>query len=247
MLGNVSKVVGFSELFELRNENQGDIEMTYIEQFWRNATAADVARALAGEVVEARFRDSEIHVWTSVRRLIGARAVDVPEIALRWLDRASVWRYCQAYAPPQWFLDKPEPGEGYRLLGKFPDEPRQPKDDVFVDGTWRTTECCGPQPETLWYRRRIEQPKPEPKYAVGQRVKIIGGISGPYIGELAIIEAMAIEPTGWFYELRYVEGSFHEPNLEPVTPKHYVLQVGDTAEFPDGAIVQALEKGVWLK
>ena len=276
--------------------------MSYIEKFWRPATAADVVRVMDGETVAARFRDSEIHLWTSVRRLIGARAVEGPEIALRWLDCVSTWRYCQVYSPPQWFLDKPEPGEGFRLLEKFDHEPRQPKDDVFVDGTWRTTEGFGPQPETLWYRRRIEQPKPEPgeeyrllekspdealqagdeffeyerwwpvflenpypqvkgiwyrrrieppkpvpKFKVGQRVKIIGGISGPYIGKLAIIEAMVIESTGWFYELRYVEGSFHEPNLEPVEPKHYVLQVGDTVEFPDGWTVTAMGKGIFIK
>ena len=166
--------------------------MSYIEKFWRDATPADVARALAGETVEARFRDAEIHLWTFVdRRLIGARTVEGPEIGLRWLDRASCWRYCQVYDPPGWFINKPEPGEGYRLLGKFPDEPRQPKDDVFVDGTWRTTEGCGPQPETLWYRRRIEQPKPE--------------------------------------------------------PKHYVLAVGDTAEFPNWFTVEALENGILIK
>ena len=172
--------------------------MSHIEKFWRDATAADVARALAGETVEARFRDSEIHLWTSVRRLIGARAVEGPEIALRWLDCVSTWRYCQVYSPPQWFLDKPDPEEGYRLLEKFPDEALQVGDEsrgIGQNPKWFPSDQAkigGRQVEGIWYRRRIEPPKPE--------------------------------------------------------PKHYVLQVGDTAEFPGGVIVEVSElRGLWLK
>ena len=180
--------VGLSELFKLRNGNQGAIEMSYIEQFWRPATDKDVVDVMNDKEVEARFRDKESQRWQSGFRLGGWMKYEEHP----WLDMdASAWPLCQVYDPPQWFLDKPEPGEGYRLLGKFPDEPRQPKDDVFVDGTWRTTEGCGPQPETLWYRRRIEQPKPE--------------------------------------------------------PKHYVLAVGDTAEFPNWFTVEALENGILIK
>ena len=152
----------------MRNGNQGVIEMTYIEKFWRDATAADVDRALAGEKVEARFRDSEIHVWTSVgRRLIGARAVEGPEISLRWLDRASCWRYCQVYDPPQWYLDKPDPGEGYRLLAKFPDEAVHGGDFAFDRsmGWIELRSGCNPaQGQGIWYRRKIDPPKPETKH-----------------------------------------------------------------------------------
>ena len=176
----------------MRNGNQRAAEMTYIEKFWRDATAADVARVMAGEVVEARFRDSEIHLWAYVgRRLIGARAVEGPEIGLRWLDRASSWRYCQVYSPPQWFLDKPEPGDEYRLLGKFPDEPVQGGDFIRNDdGTWTElcNDCKSDQWEGYWYRRKIEQPKPE--------------------------------------------------------PKHYTLQVGDTADVPSGEQLTVLEYGI---
>ena len=168
----------------MRNANQGAIEMSYIEKFWRPATAADVARALAGEVVEARFRDSEIHVWTSVRRLIGARAVEGPEIALRWLDCASGWRYCQVYAPPQWFLDKPDPGDEYRLLEKDPDELKLATDEVHLKDIqhWQQIGVDdGKQQEGYWYRRRIEQPKPEPKHYTLQVGDTADGPSGHWI------------------------------------------------------------------
>lgn len=132
----------------------------HIEQFWRDATGKDVVDVMNGKEVEARFRDGAKGEWRN-SRLTGWQG----QLPYQWIG-AAVGAYCecQVYDPPQWFINKPEPGEGYRLLGKFPDEPRQPKDDVFVDGTWRTTEGCGPQPETLWYRRRIEPPKPEPKH-----------------------------------------------------------------------------------
>ena len=196
--------------------------MSYIEKFWRDATAADVARALAGEVVEARFRDSEIHVWTSVRRLIGARAVDVPEIALRWLDCASGWRYCQAYAPPQWFLDKPDPGEGYRLLGKFPDEGLQSGDEgfnVLDDGKWEESlnvEAGFGQSERIWYRRRIEQPKTEPKHYV---LRVGDTVETPSGHLIKIVD-------------------------RPTEQMHYSLRVGDTADVPSGHRLAVTEHGV---
>ena len=90
---------------------------------------------------------------------------------------------CQVYAPPQWFLDKPEPGEGFRLLEKFPDEALQPGDEaVSVAGLWHRSEQArigGRQVEGIWYRRRIEQPKPEPQHytlAVGDTVETLSGL-----------------------------------------------------------------------
>lgn len=163
--------VGFSELFKLRNGNQGAIEMTeYIERFWRNATAADVARVMAGETVEARFSDSAHSVWSKVTQLAGAKRTN--HTRTFWLSPNSNWRYCQVYAPDQWYLNKPEPGEGYRLLAKFPDEALQPGDEAFWPGVrWELSgrgERGETQLEGFWYRRRIEPPKPEPKHYVLQ-------------------------------------------------------------------------------
>lgn len=141
----------------------------YIEKFWRDATAADVARAVAGETVEARFSDVSDSVWSKVTQLVGAKRLN--DTGAVWLSPNSNWRYCQVYDPQQWFLDKPEPGEGYRLLAKFPDEPVQGGDFIYgFGGLWTElrNECSPIHGEGIWYRRRIEQPKPEPKHYVLQ-------------------------------------------------------------------------------
>ena len=225
----------------MRNGNQGVVEMSYIEKFWRPATAADVARVMAGETVEARFTQ---HNGSTTKSFIAGWK----ETPSQWMDSHGLfWDYCQVYAPPQYWLNKPDPGEGYRLLEKEPDEAKHRDDEIFREGRWDSVGLDdGKQREEFWYRRRIE-PKPEPKFKVGQRVRIVGGISGPYIGKLATIEAMATDSSGWFYNLRYVEGSFREPSLEPAEPKHYTLQVGDTAEHPAGYFITITDYGYSAK
>jgi hypothetical protein len=74
------------------------------------------------------------------------------------------WTQCQVYDPPQWYTDKPDPGEGYRLLEKFPDEPK-----LGTDGFWschlkewmQTATTGETQSNCAWYRRRIEPNTPE--------------------------------------------------------------------------------------
>ena len=135
----------------------------YIEKFWRDATAADVARVMAGETVEARFRDHKEHKWGG-STLTGWHG----HLSYKWVKATGTpFCYCQVYDPPQWFVDKPEPGEGYRLLEKFPDEALQAGDEVFQLGGWRPStnhSYAQGQSQENWYRRRIEQPKPEPKH-----------------------------------------------------------------------------------
>jgi hypothetical protein len=223
----------------------------YIEKFWRNATAADVARVMNGETVEARFRDRETEEWTSPQRLIGTKFPHGTK--LLWICGAYGWWFCQVYAPPQWFLDKPEPGEGYRLLEKFPDEALQPGDEAFnlrFDGKWEPSfnvETGYGQNESTWYRRKIE-PKPEPKFAVGQRVRIIGGVCSQHVGLTATITDAANNDLAWSYFVKGgVGGWFREDCLKPVVepePKHYVLQVGDTADVPSGHRIAITEHGV---
>ena len=237
--------------------------MSHIEKFWRNATAADVARVMAGEEVEARFRDCAKDEWKC--RALAGWSRDSGSDSLVWASTGEFYyRYCQVYDPPQWFLDKPEPGEGYRLLGKFPDEPVQGGDFIRNnDGTWTElcNDCKSDQWDGYWYRRKIE-PKPEPKFAVGQRVKIVGPPikgEGPiynwtkqmdqYIG---VVGAVRLKPTqdpeGTFYAVGEIVGwSFREDYLEPVVepePKHYTLQVGDTADTGNGFRLVVTEHGV---
>ena len=150
----------------MRNGNQGAIEMSHIEKFWRNATAADVVDVMNGKEVEARFSNASSFCGGGVYGLRGWKMIGG---AGRWIDDgASSWRFCQVYSPPQWFLDKPDPGEGFRLLGKFPDEALQPGDELFLETKgWVTSERASVglcQVQSSWYRRRIEPPKPEPKH-----------------------------------------------------------------------------------
>ena len=305
--------------------------MTYIEKFWRDATDKDVVDVINGKEIEARFSDST-DVWTTTTRLRGVQRVG--EIGIQWMSTSSVWNYCQVYQPPEWWRNKPDPGEGYRLLGKEPDEAVQ-GGDFFknTSGVWVKL-AYGFKPtqvEGIWYRRKIEQPKPvfkvgdwvkiakpapgiagtrlswtspmdeydgrvtqiskfrcdypqqvlvtdttqwhfhvswltpveqpksEPKFAVGQRVKIVGpkerpaahwdGCMDKHIGavaEVASVSCMVGDKV--FYDLRSIEQwAFRADYLEPVEPKHYVLHVGDTVEFPDGWTVTAMGKGIFIK
>ena len=135
----------------------------YIEQFWRDARAEDVSRVMAGETVEARFRDDAKLEWES-STLTGWQGC----LPYKWIKATgSPYCECQVYAPHQWWLDKPDPYEGYRLLEKFPDEPVQ-GGDFFKNTSGRWIELangCNPaQVEGIWYCRKIDQPKPEPKH-----------------------------------------------------------------------------------
>lgn len=137
--------------------------MTYIEKFWRDATAADVARVMAGEAVEARFWDADPGSWLT-GKLSGVKVV---RGVWHWMTSGASWTHCQVYDPPQWFLDKPDPGEGFRLLEKIPDEAVQGGDFAFDRSMgWieLRSECNPAQGQGVWYRRRIEPPKPEPKH-----------------------------------------------------------------------------------
>jgi hypothetical protein len=66
------------------------------------------------------------------------------------------------YSEPSWYTDKPDPGEGWRLLGKFPAECLQPGDEywsVTLGRKWVHSEFASlglAQVVDLWYRRRIE-------------------------------------------------------------------------------------------
>ena len=114
-----------------------------------------------GKEVEARFTQNN----GSTRKGFVAGWKETPA---QWMDSHGLfWDRCQVYDPPQWFLDKPEPEDGFRLLGKFPDEAKLVTDEVYLKDIqhWQQIGVDdGKQQEGYWYRRRIEQPKPEPKH-----------------------------------------------------------------------------------
>jgi hypothetical protein len=127
-----------------------------IEAFWRDATAADVARVMAGETVEARFRDIALRDW-KFGHLNGWADGEFR------CDLAMCWKHCQVYDPPEWYTNKPDPGEGWRLLEKFPPENVKPGDCFYGCGSIWVEEMhhVTVQAETIWYRRRIEPNVPE--------------------------------------------------------------------------------------
>jgi len=131
-----------------------------IEEFYRDATADDVARVMRGERVEIRVRDDDDDDWRYGEYLGGVHRGNCEEF--KWKDRDGVpWKQCQVYDPPAWFLNKPDPGEGYRLLEKFPPEEPQEGDQVKrydePNSEWVTLkQGFDPgQRNSLWYRRRI--------------------------------------------------------------------------------------------
>ena len=120
----------------------------YIERYWRDATPAD---AIKEPPMVARFRDKGELAW-KIDKLISWDRSDDP-----WVDE-NHWTYdfCQVY-------DTPDPGEGWRLIDVW-EEAKQEGDEFWsLSGKWKPATLCKFYPNHF-YRRRIEQPKPEPKY-----------------------------------------------------------------------------------
>jgi len=153
-----------------------------IEAFWENATADDVAQMMKGEKLNARFRDHLQEDWSkTVWLLAGYDSTEENS----WIDNTGCpWRYCQVYREPSWHANKPDPGPGYRLLGKLPDEELKPGDEYFdkATGRWHLSghaKTQKQQPAETWYRRRIEPVEPEPQHyvlRVGDTANIPSGL-----------------------------------------------------------------------
>ena len=131
-----------------------------IEQFYRDATPDDVARVMRGEAVEARFRDEESEGWRDGEFLGGYRRYH--KLAPRFIDLdGATYLQCQVYDPPEWYINKPDPGKGCRLLEKFPHEDLQDGDEKWSRSHREWTMSCNAiggskeQSEEVWYRRRI--------------------------------------------------------------------------------------------
>jgi hypothetical protein len=135
-----------------------------IEAFWRDATDKDVVRVMNGEKVEARFKSVDDD-WTTACPREGFLAgwSNYDRIFNFIDDNGDHYRFCQVYDPPQWWLDKPDPGEGYRLLEKFPPEPKLATDQALAAGEyWQPVQNDnGVQEDKTWYRRRIEPNSPK--------------------------------------------------------------------------------------
>jgi len=233
-----------------------------IEEFWENATSDDVAKiANTRKSTVARFRDEENEGWVDYPLVGWKLSKHLP--GARWIDAdGAMWNHCQVYREPSWHANKPDPGLGWRLLGKFPDEELKPGDDawdVWNDNQWRMSDSANggmPQGRGIWYRRRIEAV--EPKFTVGQTVRVVGPKERPalhwgkemdrHIGFAGVIQNIPLYEDGKrFYNLEGIGiWCFREDYLEPVEPepKHYVLRVGDSFETPSGHLIKAVSPGV---
>jgi hypothetical protein len=186
-----------------------------IEQFWVNATADDVAGiANNRNPISARLRDSGKDGWED--GLLAGWKLRRSDVA--WIDAdGASWKQCQVYREPSWFTDKPDPGLGWRLLEKFPDEPVAVGDEFFKSGQWYAT--CRPagdnQDRTGWYRRRIEPVEPEPKHYVLRVGDTVETPSGHLIS--------VVSPD--------------------TCQMQYDLKAGYTAKLPNGQTITATEKG----
>jgi hypothetical protein len=195
------------------------------EAFWRDATAEDIAKVMRGEKVEARVRDKSNENWKP-SRLMGC--YDTKPYS--WLTIDGAFAQCQVYDPQQWWLDKPDPGEGYRLLEKFPDEPKLGTDEAWASGSfWQTVQNDnGVQEGTTWYRRRIEPENPKIPSSCDETP------NSSHLGQ--IIEVR-----------NYVDAAWERAELEALFPKSefaFVARVEkNTRDFPTnwrfGRLVQA--------
>jgi hypothetical protein len=168
---------------------------------------------MAGETVEARFRDSDSAKWVENGCSLAGWCAGV------WTSSSGLpWTFCQVYREPAWYADKPDPGPGYRLLGRFPDEPKLGTDEAWDKEIeeWRVTSIDdGIQVEEVWYRRRLE-------------------VVEPGLGHYALRVGDSVEtPRGHLIEVV-------SPNAEQ---RIYSLDAGDKLTLPNGQTITITEKG----
>jgi hypothetical protein len=137
-----------------------------------------------------------------------------------WIDNTGCpWRYCQVYREPSWHANKPDPGPGYRLLEKLPDEELKPGDECFSStGKWDESHKAtigGRQSYGIWYRRRLEPVEPEPKHYV---LRVGDTVENPNGDCIKVVN----------------------PGFEQ---SHYALKVGDTISTPSGQTITITAKG----
>jgi hypothetical protein len=218
---------------------------TKIEAFWRDATAEDIAKVMKGENVYARFRDRYADGWAEYY-LSGVNGKG-------WIAGNFRWDLCQVYEPQQWYLDKPDPGKGWRLLGKFPDEDLKPGDqawDLWDDRQWAESQKAsggGHQVFGVWYRRRIEPAKQDAGSTSASNIP--KGWTALLLDEPRLesdaywsqdAEAWVIIGDGW------VESANREkwPAIRQVeTHKTMMLMVGYHYRLPNGMTIKVVKEG----
>jgi len=152
----------------------------YVEEFWKEVKPEDF---LKNRDMIVRVRNGHIG-WSAPTKLDGYtltsdsaceminlhvnnKAWGMPEFPpvpvtykVTWYANGSLYDECQMYDPPEYWLNKPTPNPGYRLLNKYPHE------NVFIgDECWNAKSKCwvyvgspssNKQPDEVWFSRRIE-------------------------------------------------------------------------------------------
>jgi hypothetical protein len=206
-----------------------------IEQFYRDATADDIARVMNGEAVEARFKSVNNDWLTAYPReghLVGWSSYDkiFPFID----DNGDHYQFCQVYDPPEWFVNKPDPGKGWRLLEKFPPEPKLGTDEVWrLFKTWEATaNDNGVQEEDCWYRRRIESAAPT--------IKICDPLEiGAMYANADTTRFRKFVDTAKAGELSFTCSFVWQPLPEPVS-----VEAGHRIKHPNGCLIEITEDGI---
>jgi hypothetical protein len=198
-----------------------EIEMTKIEDFWENATADDIAGiANTRKPIPARFRDEDDKDWLDCSLAGWKLSKHLP--GARWIDAdGAMWDYCQVYREQSWWTNKPDPGPGFRLLGKFPDEELKPGDELWLkcNKSWELSDnahTSNPkQEERVWYRRRIEPVEPKPQHYI---LRVGDSVETPSGDRIKCVE----------------------PSVEQ---RHYALRSTDTVGTPSGQTITITAKG----
>ena len=130
----------------------------YIERYWRDATPQD---AIKDPPMVARFRHGDKYSWF-IEPLMGIRR----NSNYPWYStNLGSHKHCQVY-------DAPDPGEGWRLVDVDNDKPQEgdeflltPRNEwITIAGDPSRGFCGRGFAEGYVYRRRIEPPKPKPRY-----------------------------------------------------------------------------------
>ena len=216
-----------------------------IEAFWENATADDLAEIIkTGKPIPARIRDADNEVWRE--DLISGWSLPKFLPVAVWIDADGVrWKQCQVYREPSWWTNKPDPGPGYRLLEKLPDEELKPGDECFSStGKWDESHKAtigGRQSYGIWYRRRLEQLLSGHRWlANGDRLE-----SGDlYYEKGALLE---VGHKYWGNKVMLTEAFMRK--IEPVEPEprpiltDWECREGDTYRHPNGLLFTITAKG----
>jgi hypothetical protein len=204
-----------------------------IEQFWRPATADDVARVMDGQRVEARFRDEESEGWRDGEFLGGYRRYH--KLPPRFIDLDGATYLLQVYDPPAWFVNKPDPGEGWRLLEKFPPEEKQDGDEWYdcKNKTWVYASGSKLQRADAWYRRRIATAAPTIKICDPLE------IGAMYANADTTKFNMFIDKVQEEGELSFTCSFVWQPLPEPVS-----VEAGHRIKHPNGCLIEITEDGI---